>query len=117
MDANGKNQRNLTKHPADDTMAAWSFDGKRIAFISNRDGNWEIYVMNADGSNPTRLTNNDVEDSFPAWSPDNAHIVYASKRDGKYQLFVMDDDGGNQTQLTTDGNNARPAWQPAASKR
>ncbi len=41
----------------------------KIAFDSDRDGNWEIYVMDADGSNPTNLTNNPAEDHFPAWSP------------------------------------------------
>ena len=42
----------------------------RIAFTSNRDGNYEIYVMNAvDGSNQTRLTNAPSDDPSPAWSP------------------------------------------------
>ncbi len=41
----------------------------KIAFVSDRDGNWEIYVMDADGSNPTSLTNNPADDFFPAWSP------------------------------------------------
>ncbi len=42
----------------------------KIAFFSNRDGNYEIYVMNADGSGQTRLTNNPAEDRYPVWSPD-----------------------------------------------
>ena len=41
----------------------------RIAFASDRDGNWEVYVMNADGSGQTNLTNNPASDSDPAWSP------------------------------------------------
>lgn len=51
------------------SVAASSVNG-RIAFVSGRDGNVEIYVMSADGTGVTRLTNNQVEDGGPAWSPD-----------------------------------------------
>ena len=47
---------------------AWSPDGAKIAFKSDRDGNWEIYVMNADGSGQTRLTNNPYYDWYAAWA-------------------------------------------------
>ena len=52
----------------------WSPDGSKIAFVSDRDGNDEIYVMNADGSNQTRLTNNTVTDISPVWSPEDSSI-------------------------------------------
>ena len=48
---------------------AWSPDGRQIAFYSERDGNWEIYLMNADGSGLTRLTDNPANDWFPSWAP------------------------------------------------
>jgi TolB protein len=41
----------------------------KIAFNSERDGNWEIYVMNADRSDVTRLTDNPAVDTWPSWSP------------------------------------------------
>ena len=47
----------------------WSPDGSRIAFYSNRDGNFEIYVMNANGGHQRRLTHNSHYDADPAWSP------------------------------------------------
>ena len=74
---------------------AWSPDGRRIAFTSERDGNPEIYVMNADGSGVTRLTYNDARDldSFPAWSPDGRRIAFHSNRDGNFEIYVMNASG------------------------
>ena len=69
MNADGSGQANLTKNPVGDEFAAWSPDGRRIAFQSTRDGNDEVYLMNADGSGLTNLTKNPVVDHFPAWSP------------------------------------------------
>ena len=67
MNADGNNQRNLTNHPAWDWDPVWSSDNRRIAFVSYRDGNDEIYVMDADGKNQLRLTNNPAEDDSPHW--------------------------------------------------
>ena len=52
-------------------------------FVSTRDGNEEIYVMNADGSNPVNLTKNDSRDTMPSWSPDGTKIAFVSDRDHK----------------------------------
>ena len=74
MAADGKNQRRLTNNPASDHSPSWAPDGKRIAFVSERDGHvhrripwftYEIYVMNADGSNQLNLTNNPHDDRGP----------------------------------------------------
>jgi TolB protein len=58
----------LTDNPAWDGKPAWSPDGTKIAFVSDRDGNGDIYVMNADGSNVIRLTNEGYNFE-PSWSP------------------------------------------------
>ena len=57
MNPDGSGQTNLTNNTAGDFDPAWSADGTKIAFSSDRDGNREIYVMNADGSGQTRCTN------------------------------------------------------------
>jgi len=60
-------QRRLTDSGLGDNSPTWSSDGSQIAFVSERDGNWEVYMMNADGSSPRRLTDNSTADYSPAW--------------------------------------------------
>jgi Tol biopolymer transport system component len=82
------------------SIASAATPGK-IAFVSDRDGGDEIYVMNADGSAQTRLTNNSVDDSDPAWSPNGRQIAWISEQDGNDgDLWVMNADGTGARQLT-----------------
>ena len=67
MDADGGNQQKLTKNRIIDWSPSWSPDGERIAFVSTRDENSEIYVMDADGGNEQNLTNHPGSDFGPAW--------------------------------------------------
>ena len=87
-----------TVRHGDDTDPAWSPDGTRIAFGSNRDGDRDIYVMDADGGNVQQLTDDPESDRDPAWSPDGTRIAFTRNGD----IYVMDADGGN-VQLLTDG--------------
>ena len=92
----------------------------QIAFSSNRDGNWEIYVMDADGENQQNLTNNPSDDRDPSWSPDGKRITFFSNRDGHAidgrptsEIYVMDADGSNPQNLTNDPHDDRyPSWSP-----
>ncbi len=67
MNADGTGQTRLTVNPGADSAPAWSPDGSRIAFESDRDENVDLYVMNADGSGQTRLTTDAAYDGTPAW--------------------------------------------------
>ena len=89
----------------------------RIAFATNRDGNWEIYVMNADGSDPHNVTNNPAIDSHPSWSPNGSKIAFQSERDGNLEIYAMNSDGSEQVRLTNDrGTDHSPAWSPDGTK-
>ena len=97
-----------------DRDAAWSSDGRRIAFMSGRDGNAEIYVINADGDQgQTRLTNDPWVDADPTFSPDG-QIAFNSTRDGgNPEVYMMNGDGTGQTRLTFDPATDRQAdWSP-----
>ena len=93
MDADGSNPTNLTQDASDDWYPVWSPDGQRIAFMSERDGNRDIYVIAADGSNPTNLTQDASFDGYPAWSPDGQRIAFLSQRDGNRDIYVIAADG------------------------
>jgi Tol biopolymer transport system component len=69
--------------------------GDLIAFTSDRDGDWEIYVMNADGTDAHQLTDDTDYEFYPSWSPDGDRIVFESTRDGDSEIFVMNADGIN----------------------
>ena len=88
----------------------------KIAFSSDRDGNYEIYVMNPDGTNATRLTNNTAIDDFPDISPDGSKITFESNRSGSSEIYVMNPDGSSQTRLTFSGSNTNPAFSPDGKK-
>jgi TolB protein len=78
-----------------DGQPAWSPDGKRIAYISKEDGNFEIYIIGVDGSNQIRLTSSPSSDGLPVWSPDGKWIAFRSDRDGNWGVYVARPDGSD----------------------
>jgi TolB protein len=107
----------LTDTQGSNVDPAWSLDGARIAFGSDRTGNREIFVMNADGSAQTRLTNHAQADYAPAWSPDGTRIVFVSERDGNAEIYVMNADGSGVIRLTAEpGADTDPDWSPDGSR-
>lgn len=107
--ADGWGMFNLTNHPADDSLPAFSPDGKHIAFTSTRDGHYQIYVMDVHGGNLRRVSRGDSTDYAPTWSPDGNWLAYTSVRDGEPNIYLMDLQGNNVRRLTFDGSD-RPAW-------
>ncbi len=89
----------------------------KIVFVSDRDGNAEIYSCNADGSNILRLTYDPGSDEDPAWSPDRTRIAFISDRTGNPELYIMNADGSNVIRKTFSGTyNQNPTWSPDGTK-
>ena len=85
----------------------------RIALHSDRDGDFDIYVMNADGSDAIQLTRNSAGDFEPRWSPDGRRIAFSSDRDGDFDIYVMNTDGSSVVQLTdSPTKDTGPSWSP-----
>jgi Tol biopolymer transport system component len=98
------------------SAAALTLTG-RIAFVSSRDGNDEIYRMSASDKSLTRLTHNSALDETPAWSPNGAKLAFVSNRAGNNEIYVMNSDGTNRVRLTNNpANDHAPAWSPDGSK-
>jgi Tol biopolymer transport system component len=98
---------------------AWSPDGTRIVFSSDRDGLFhnntparELYRVNPDGSGLTRLTNNTVNDDWPTWSPGSNKVAFQSDRSGTLEIYLMNPTGSGVARFTSTSVNSEPAWGP-----
>ena len=107
----------LTFDPSDTAPAV---HGDQIAFMSNRDGNWEIYIANRDGSALKRLTNNAANDGLPAWSPDGQSLAFVSDQGGVWAVWAIQADGSLRRKLFdigggglgSDWQHERISWGP-----
>lgn len=105
------NNLNPEIKPTKTQTIKWPLEQK-IAFSSNRNGNFEIYVMNTDGTGITNLTNNPANDEQPSWSPDRMSIVFTSDRSGFPDVYAMNNTD-NDIRLTQDTNiEIKPTWSP-----
>jgi hypothetical protein len=78
---------------------------EKIIFVSNRNGNLDIYAMNVDGTEVKQITSSASNEAYPGVSPDGKKIAFASNRDGNWEIYVMDYDGKEEDSIRLTYNN------------
>lgn len=110
----------LDDPPSTDFNPRWSPDGNRILFISNRTGNFEIFVMNVDGSEITQITKSKGQERSAEWSPDGSRIVFSYSPGGPVtDLYIINADGATESVVRLTADNApdsSPSWSPDGSQ-
>ena len=95
----GYKEVQLTNNDFDDKFASYNRYGNSIVFESNRDGNWQIYIMSINGNNQKRLINSTSNDRRPTWHPYKSIILFESDRSGTYELYTFDLSKGSTTKI------------------
>jgi len=111
LDSVGNPLKNLTKHPSDDLSPTWSPDGRKIAFVSNRQGGPQIFVMDEDGTNVRRITYYGGYNVDPDWGPDG-RIVYSASVGTAIDVVTIDLQGRMQRLTPSQGRCWDPTWSP-----
>lgn len=114
MNPDGSRQINLTRHPSQDYMPAFSPTGTQILFVSSRDGEADLYLMEADGTNVRRVFDEAAHRSDPTWSPDGKWIAYQKGRwNNNRELHIASIDDRVEQRITWVGHtDADPSWSP-----
>lgn len=110
----GSNPQRLTRtSKAINISPRWNpRTGREIAFISDRGGSPQIYVMDATGANQRALLSRGGHSDSPSWSPDGRYIAFTWGGAGSFQIFIADVATGQLLQLTSEGRNESPTWSP-----
>ena len=93
MTADGGERVQLTDN-GNDIRPAWTPDGQSIVFMSQRDGNWELYRLSMVDGSLAWLTDDPAQDGLPTVSPDGVWVAFASDRDGYWRVWVVPTTGG-----------------------
>lgn len=106
----------LTNDPSEDMMPTFSPDGTKIAFCSNRTGNWDIYVMDLTGGQPVQITNDPADDFHPSFSPEGRRMVYCTygNQSGQWELAIVNLENTGPKRFI--GSGLFPTWSPVGDR-
>jgi TolB protein len=115
-----KEPKPLPNASADDRDPVWSPDGTQIAFMSHRDGNWELYTMNIATGETSRLTFGLTYEGAPTWSPDGKWLAYEGYDGNNLDIYIIPSNGaGTNGPIRLTANAApdfTPAWSPSGDQ-
>jgi Tol biopolymer transport system component len=103
----------LTRGISMDRQPAFSPDGQRILFTSDRSGSTDIWQMDLRSGTIGRVIDHPADDMDPAYTPDGKEIIWTSNRTGHLEIYVADADGGQARRVTDDGVDAQNATMTA----
>lgn len=108
---------NLTEALGGDYCPRWSPDNNTIAFVSDRYGSGQLFLMNPDGSDQFQLTRQDASVEQPSWAPDGSSLLFAAEQDGNWDIFEFSLGEGSISRLTDDpAEDWYPAWSPTGDQ-
>lgn len=112
----GSALRQLTDDPGDERMPTFSPDGTRVAFTSNRAGNWDIYIVDVKGGAPVQITNAPTNDIHPCFSRDGQKLIYSTfgTQSGQWEMVIVD--LNNPATKRYIGHGLFPTWSPTEDK-
>jgi Tol biopolymer transport system component len=108
--------RQLTDDPGNERMPTFSPDGSRVAFASDRSGNWDIYIMDTAGGQPVQITNDATDDFYPSFSSDGQQLIYSTlgTQSGQWEMVIVD--LNNPATKRYIGHGLFPIWSPTQDK-
>lgn len=114
-DINGRTTTQLTNDAAEDVMPEISPDGSKVAFASDRSGNWDVYVMDVEGGLAVQITFDAAHELHPTWSPDGTSMAYCrfNDRSNQWELWTIDVENPSVRHFVCEG--MFPRWCPDRS--
>ncbi|MEZ4795870.1 MAG: hypothetical protein R2785_01765 [Flavobacteriaceae bacterium] len=111
---NGYKEEQLTNNNSDNRYASYNKDGEVIVFESNRDGHWQIYIMDVQGNKQERIIVSQANDRHPTWHPYKNIILFESDRSGTNEIYTYDlsDRTLNKVPIKLKGNKMYPQFAP-----
>jgi len=112
----GETLRQLTDDPANEVMPTFSPDGSRVAFASDRAGNWDIYIVETAGGQPVQVTRDTTDDFYPSFSRDGQKLIYSTfgTQSGQWEMVIVD--LNNPATKRFIGHGLFPVWSPTQDK-